>query len=157
MSIQQLVQFGCLCRALHFLDKSEDYGTKLLVCSMTLLSFFLLLAVRWIRLDSKFLIPSWHIALQSFRSKATCSKVRYGMLTAARLLLNLSLYQSHGLPTFQCPLSSWLYIRTLGILSSLILMTWPAQRSWDCMRKVSMPPILHLVNRSALEILSSRV
>ena len=108
-----------ICRQDHRWCKSEYYGTKLLVCSMTLLSFFLLLAADeygWIE-SSLF---HHGTALQSFRSKATCSKVPYGMLTAARLLLSLSLYLGHGPPTFLCPLSSWLYIRTLGLYRSFL-------------------------------------
>ena len=69
-----------------------------------------------------------------------CLSIPCGTLTAVRLLLSLSLYLSQGRPTFLLPVSSWLYMRTLGIRSSLILITWPGQPNCDCIRKVSMPP-----------------
>lgn len=57
------------------------------------------------------------------------------MLTAARKLFSLSLNLIKVLPI----LPSWLYIRTLSILLSLILMTYPVHLNENCKRNISIP------------------
>ena len=59
-----------------------------------------------------------------------------------KLFLNLSLYFSRGLPTLHLPTSSCMYIRILGILSSLMRITWLTHLSCDWSKNVSIPPNL---------------
>ena len=162
-----LIHCLCLCRSWLF-SPAKDLlrnphvghvrGLRAIVAGILAAALDLSLAAcNFVKLTIwNFCIPLWHRDLHWDRSLASCSKL-WGIPTADKLLFSLSLYRSHGRPTFRCPWSSWLYIRTLGILSSSILKTWPAHRSCDFIRKVSIPPIWHLLKSSTLEILSLRL
>ena len=117
-----------------------------------------LLELSLVKIESfKAFNPSKHFDLHSGRSRAICSKLLCGMLTAVKLYFSLSLYRSHGRPTFRFPSLSWLYKSILGVLLSSILSTCPVQRSWACMRRGSMELMLQWLKRFTLEILSFRL
>lgn len=91
-----------------------------------------------------------HLALYSLWSKATHSKV-LNEIDSCKIALHLVFKPEWWLPYISY--SSWLYMRTLGILSSFILMTRSTQFNCDCMRKVSVHPIFHFVKSQHLYFL----
>lgn len=100
---------------------------------------------------TKFLTPFWANNLPFVHSKVVCPKALWAIFISKRILFSLSLYLNYGRLTFPCLLSNWLYMKSSGILSLLIQMTWPTQCNCDCIRKLLIPLIL-LFKKLASEV-----
>lgn len=127
----------------------------------TWLLIWLMMASSWVLLfvasQSDPFFRSWYNIFTSTSPLPSLFEYWVGNVNNCKIVLSLSLNLRYGQLTSCFPVSSWLYMRTLCILFSFILITWPAHQSCSCIRKVLIPPVLHLMNRSALEILFSMV